>query len=412
VPGVALLAGIVIGAVLYRVGATDVVGAMLVAGFIAVIASYCDLILDRTADRARTQAALDHASVRHEQLRADAELTRRAVIELKHHLDTGIASRNDRMASEVKVLESLVRKLAEGIAERSKAIATEPGAPKVVSSGAPTGDITLDVVRRSLEENRIDLYLQPVVSLPQRKVRFYEALTRLRTDDGTIIMPTQYIHVAEPAGLMSVVDNVLLFRCVQIVSALNSRANDIGVFCNISRETLQDAMFFSHFIEFMKQHRDLAGSLIFEISQETLTAGSPVEIAHLSQLADLDFTFSIDKVTTLDIDFAAARARHVRFFKVPARLLLDTKDAGGPVHPTDLKELLSRWGLNLIAERVENERDVIRLLDHDVDYGQGFLFGEPQQIKDTMLTQRAPRPAPAASATSSKRPRAVQGRSA
>ena len=65
--------------------ATDAVGAMLVAGFITIVASYCDLILDRTAERARTQAA-------HQQIRSDAELTRRAVIELKHHIDTGIAS--------------------------------------------------------------------------------------------------------------------------------------------------------------------------------------------------------------------------------------------------------------------------------------------------------------------------------
>ncbi len=402
VPGVALLAGIVIGALLYRVGATDAVGAMLVAGFITIVASYCDLILDRTAERARTQAA-------HHQIRSDAELTRRAVIELKHHIDTGIASRNDRMASEVRVLEALVRKLAEGIAERAKGIASPDGTAALTVSSAPHDDITLEVVRRSLEENRIDLYLQPVVSLPQRKIRFYEALTRLRTEDGTIIMPSQYIHVAEPAGLMSVVDNVLLFRCIQILGSLNHR-KDIGVFCNLSRETLQDSMFFGQFIEFMKQHRELAGSLIFEISQETMTEGTPAEIANLSQLADLDFTFSVDKITTLDIDFASARARHVRYFKVPARLLLDTKDAGGRVHPSDLKELLARFGMNLIAERVENERDVIRLLDHDVDYGQGFLFGEPQQIKDTMLTQRAPRPVPAAAPQ--QRLRAVAGRSA
>lgn len=391
VPGVAFLAGIVIGAVLYRLGVTDAVGAMLVAGFITVVASYCDLILDRTAERART-----HGSI--ERVRADADLTRRAVVELKQHMDASIALRGERMASEVKVLESLVRKLAEGIAGRSKQIAptADEAAAVVASTTADVpSDIMLDMVRRSLEENRIDIYLQPVVSLPQRKVRFYEALTRLRAADGTIIMPSQYMQVAEPAGLMSVVDNVLLFRCIQILRNLSNKAQDIGVFCNLSRETLQDQIFFAHFIEFMQQHRELAGSLIFEISQDTLEKGTPAEIANLSQLADLDFTFSMDKVTTLDIDFASARARQVRYFKVPAKLLLgDADKTGAPVHPSDLKELLARFGLNLIAEKVENERDVIRLLDHDVDFGQGFLFGEPQQIRDTLLGQRQQRPAP------------------
>jgi len=52
----------------------------------------------------------------------------------------------------------------------------------------------LEMIRASLEENRVDLYLQPTVSLPQRKVRFYEALSRLRSESGSIIMPAQYIR--------------------------------------------------------------------------------------------------------------------------------------------------------------------------------------------------------------------------
>ena len=56
----------------------------------------------------------------------------------------------------------------------------------------------LEIIRRALEENRVDLYLQPVVSLPQRKLRFYEALSRLRSEDGAIIMPAQYIRSPRP----------------------------------------------------------------------------------------------------------------------------------------------------------------------------------------------------------------------
>ena len=107
----------------------------------------------------------------------------------------------------------------------------------------------LETIRACLEENRVDLYLQPIVSLPQRKLRFYEALSRLRAEDGSVIMPAQYIKVAAPAGLMWVVDNLLLFRCVQIVRRLTQKSRDIGVFCNISGDTLADAEFFPQFLE-------------------------------------------------------------------------------------------------------------------------------------------------------------------
>jgi cyclic-di-GMP phosphodiesterase TipF (flagellum assembly factor) len=113
----------------------------------------------------------------------------------------------------------------------------------------------------------------------------------------------------------------------------------------------------------------------------------------------------MDKVTTLDIDFALARQRQVRHFKVPTRLLLgDPAMAGSRVHPADLKELLARFGLNLIAERVEQEKDVVDLLDYNVDYGQGYLFGEPKPIREALSDQGLPRSvAPA----TPMRPRAV-----
>jgi len=415
VPGIALLAGIVIAAVLYRVGATDAVGGILVAGFVAILASYCDLVLDRVAERMRVQTAFYHVNLAHDQLRADTDLTRRAIVELKFHLDDRMASRNDRVISEVKVLESLVRRMAENIADKAKdhepgaeeEFAVHPQASSIHQVEATSDDAMVEVIRRSLEDNRVDLYLQPVVSLPQRKVRFYEALSRLRADDGTIIMPSQYIRVAEPAGLMSVVDNVLLFRCIQVLRSWTQRSKDIGVFCNLSHASLQDAGFFSQFIEFMQQHRELASLLIFEISQDTFANCGPVEHSNLAYLGDLGFTFSMDKVTTLDVDFAAARARQIRYFKVPAKLLLgDPQKAGARVHPADLKELLSRFGMNLIAERIEEERDVVDLLDYNVDFGQGFLFGEPKPIRDSIFAQSQPRGAAPASALPF-RPRAV-----
>jgi cyclic-di-GMP phosphodiesterase TipF (flagellum assembly factor) len=398
VPVVGLLAGVVIAGVLFRLGATNTVGALLVVGFVTLLALCCDMLLERASEHSRVDGALAETNQMHHRLRADAELMRRALVELKLHVDDRIATRNDRVISEVKVLESLVRKLADGIATRSKDYAPDPGEIPLRPAGTARAavspdDAMLELIRRSLEENRVDVYMQPVVSLPQRRVRFYEALSRLRTEDGTVITPSQYIRIAEPAGLMSVVDNVLLFRCVQVLRSWSQRSKDIAVFCNLSRDTLQDEGFFTQFVEFMQQNRELANMLIFEIAQSTFDSCSREEDDHLARLADLGFTFSMDKIATLDIDFAAARARQVRYFKVPARLLLgDPAKAGARVHPADLKELLARFGLNLIAERVEHERDVVDLLDYNVDYGQGFLFGEPKPIREAIGEQGSPRP--------------------
>ena len=59
--------------------------------------------------------------------------------------------------------------------------------------------------------------------------------------------------------------------------------------------------------------------------------------------------------------------------------------AGAAVAAEDFKKLLERHGLNLIAERVEDEKTVVQLLDYNVDFAQGFLFGEPRAVRDDAI---------------------------
>jgi cyclic-di-GMP phosphodiesterase TipF (flagellum assembly factor) len=294
-----------------------------------------------------------------------------------------------KIVAELQVLESLMREFAGRISEKSKAEPAPEAQPKdgahayLDSLGEPE---LLETIRASLEENRIDLYLQPIVSLPQRKLRYYEALSRLRAENGQVIMPAQYIKVAAPAGLMSVVDNLLLFRCVQIVRRLTQKHRDVGVFCNISGDTLTDAEFFPQFLEYMQANRDLAGQIVFEFAQDALAKAGAKGEENLSFLASLGFALSMDHVESLAVDLAKLKRIGFRHLKLNARTLLGGMgQARAAVGPEDFKKLLERHGLNLIVERVEDEKTVVQLLDYAVDYAQGYLFGEPRAVRDDTI---------------------------
>src|SRR5690606_14445156 len=154
----------------------------------------------------------------------------------------------------------------------------------------------LDTVRQALAENRVDLYLQPIVGLPQRRTVFYESYSRLRDESGRVMMPAEYLAVAEPEGLVTAIDNLLLFRCVQIVRRLAKQDRKVGIFCNISIASLADETFFPQFLELLAENRDLAGALIFELGQAAFDARGAVEARNMSKLAELGFRFSLDKV--------------------------------------------------------------------------------------------------------------------
>lgn len=240
----------------------------------------------------------------------------------------------------------------------------------------------LATLRNAIDENRIDIFLQPMVTLPQRKVRFYEAVTRVRDERDQLIVAEEFISIAEASGLIGRIDNMVLLRCVQVLRRLMVRTKDVGVFCNVAASTLGNSTTFAQCLDFLEANRALAPSLVLEFKQSTFRGLGPAETENLAALAQRGFRFSIDHVTDLRIEPRELADRGVRFIKVPASLLLDPKQAStSDIHPSDLSDLLGRFGIDLIAERIEGERAVVDLLDYDVRFGQGFLFAPPRPLR-------------------------------
>jgi cyclic-di-GMP phosphodiesterase TipF (flagellum assembly factor) len=121
---------------------------------------------------------------------------------------------------------------------------------------------------------------------------------------------------------------------------------------------------------------------VLEFKQATFRNLGPTETEHLAALSQRGYRFSIDHVTDLRVEPRELADRGVRFIKVPATLLLDPRQtSASDIHPSDLSDLLGRFGIDLIAERIEGERAVVDLLDYDVRFGQGFLFAPPRPLR-------------------------------
>jgi cyclic-di-GMP phosphodiesterase TipF (flagellum assembly factor) len=364
---------------------------------------------DQIADLSRGTADL---------ARQVAELGRRlAGMESKlDTFDNKTRAATDSLALEIGELGTLVRQLAESVAVHDSALAidqaaastTGPGGGEQSPPAASTpargeaagydatttgpaatavqrGDAMVALVRGAIEANRVDLYLQPVVTLPQRKVRYYEGMSRVRGGDGEVVTAADFLDCAEQAGLMPKIDNLLLFRCVQVLRRLLLKNRDIGLFCNLSPATLADGEVFPQFLEFIEANRVLAPSLVFEFTQAAFRAMGPLEHESLAALADRGFRFSMDHVADLHMEPRELAERGIRFVKAPAALLLNRAGTASDIHAADLSDLLGRFGIDLIAERIESEGMVVDLLDYDVRYGQGFLFSPPRPVRAEAL---------------------------
>lgn len=304
----------------------------------------------------------------------------------------------EKLNSELKVLQGLLKQFAEKkqAAVQTKAVEALPvpnaKAEAVRPGDGAKGDVTktsapvvamdapelLEAIEGALREEKVELYLQPIVSLPQRKRRFYECFSRIKAGGG-VITPEQYIGIAEKAGLVAAIDNLLLVRCVQLVRRARRDHIDVGFFYNISNESLTDTDFFQEFIEFMAENRELAETLIFEFDQASVASEDYVTRMNLKRLRGYGYRFSMDKVTDLNLDLDDLAEQGFRYIKVNAHLLHEMARGDDPIlDMRSFKGALDRHAMDLIVEKIESEDMLLDLLDLRVDFGQGYLFGEPR----------------------------------
>ena len=352
----------------------------------------------RSADQRRLVTLRDSVS------RATQDIT--ALKEEMAAAKAGLAeagnAKNADMLAELQVLKGLLGQLLQKSKGAKPESADSPVGARAAKTRAPRSEakavngirepeVVLDeeaifnITRQALAENRVDLFLQPIVSLPQRKVRYYEIFSRIRDESGGVLEPEEFMPFAERAGLVSALDNLLLFRSVQLLREFRKHNRNAGFFLNISSHTLNDKDFFPQFIDFMRHNEELADELHFEFTQKGAAAhGAEVE-QNLERLARRGFQFSMDRVDDLDFDFPALAARHFKFLKIDAAFLLDafSGEEEGANGAAELKRAMRRYDIDLIVGKIEDEQMVISLLEFDIDFGQGYLFGEPRPSRES-----------------------------
>src|SRR5580704_10524204 len=262
-----LIAGSIGFVVYLRFGLTGAESFLVGLGVLTALAVY-NAVAARSRDRAEVSDQIASIS------RGSADLARQlaefgrqlGTVETKVDsvLDKALASAQP-LAAEIEELSTLVKHLADSVAAHEAALAGLSGkervAPAAPATSAAAAHATAAVpmpdpaaapaaaIRSAIEGSRIELYLQPIVTLPQRKVRYYEALSRLKADNGDLVAAGDFLKFAEAGALMPKLDNLSVLRCVQVVRRLLLKNRDIGLFCNLSSATLTDSGF-PRFLEF------------------------------------------------------------------------------------------------------------------------------------------------------------------
>jgi cyclic-di-GMP phosphodiesterase TipF (flagellum assembly factor) len=282
----------------------------------------------------------------------------------------------------------------------------EPAVPEVLSPVAVREDPAAEA-RRAAEEERaaligealargqVEVHLQPVVQLPQRRTRGYEALVRLRLDEKTLLMPEEFLAIVEERGFGPTLDALVLTRALAIARHLGGKGGDLFVSCNFSAATWGSSRALAALARILEKYREHAGHLVIEVPQRVFRLLDPSSLGLLGAMSAGGVRFALDQVGDLRFDVPSLLDRGVRLVKVPAALLSDSTPRGAAdIAVGDLAALLERGAIMLVAEGVEDDPTVAGMLELGVGYAQGGVFSPPRPVRPEVFAEPAEKPAP------------------
>ena len=234
-------------------------------------------------------------------------------------------------------------------------------------------------LRSALENKRIEVHFQPVVRISDGSVVGAEALARIRTPEGELLQPVEFIDVAEDSGLIADLGSQVLTLAFQRVARWSKNANrPFSMAVNVSARQLADPAFPALVGEALKANNLDPEQVALEFTESALIAANPVTEQVLGQLTELGIRMGLDDIGTGFSSMTYLKRFPINFLKIDRTFVagLDSNDDDTAI-VTGTVALAHSLGLQVVAEGVETEPQLQQLQKLQCDLAQGFHFSEP-----------------------------------
>ncbi len=264
-------------------------------------------------------------------------------------------------------------------------------------------------LRRAIERRELEVWYQPRVEIAGERIVGMEALVRWRDPDRGIVLPAQFIPLAEQSGLIVQLGGfVLREACMQARQWRDAGFTDLRVAVNLSAEQFRDPAL-PGFIERVTSEAGLRpDGLELELTESALMRDVERALELLERLKRKGFHLSIDDFGTGYSSLAYLKRLPIDCLKIDASFVRDvTTDAGNGAIAAAILSMAHSLDLDVVAEGVETREQLEFLRRHGCEQVQGYLFSAPvPAAAATALLQKqvvepmAPAPPPMAPARS------------
>jgi diguanylate cyclase (GGDEF)-like protein/PAS domain S-box-containing protein len=231
-------------------------------------------------------------------------------------------------------------------------------------------------LRQVLDEDRIAVWAQPVVRIADRKTVHHELLARITDRNGEIVLPGQFIQVAEELGLIREIDLRMVERLLEYLSAPERQVEKTRYFLNLSRVSITDPIWVQRFRRLLESARVNHSQLVFEITETAAMANVSLTQKFISDLRDLGCRFALDDFGAGFSSFYYLKRFDVDYLKIDGNFVQEVaKDDAAKLFVQALCDVALGLNKQVIAEWVETPAALEVLTRMGVQYAQGNLFG-------------------------------------
>ena len=233
-------------------------------------------------------------------------------------------------------------------------------------------------IRSALEQDLVFFHLQPQFDI-SRRLRGFEALARVKDEDGKIISPGEFIPIAEKAGLVNKIDRAVFRKSAAFFGDLLRRTGaDITLSVNVSVQHLMKKHFIREVQEVLAENGIPANQVEIEITESIMMDSAESAFRRIDELKTLGLKIAID-------DFGTGYSSLSYLNQIPADLLKVDKSFIDRMNASEssrkyVAAIISIghiMNMEVIAEGVEEDGQLETLREIGCDYIQGFIWGRP-----------------------------------
>lgn len=231
-----------------------------------------------------------------------------------------------------------------------------------------------DEIVSALDENRMHLVVQPIISAKTGKAEHHECLMRMEKPDGTIALAGEFIEVAEQLGLSRMVDR----RSLELAIDLLRKHPTLKLALNVSALTTSDHDWLVVLHKLTGGKAELTNRLMIEITETVAIHDLDQTVAFVDTVKDLGCKVAIDDFGAGYTSFKNLKILNVDMVKIDGvfvkNLVQETSDQ---VFIRTMVEIAKEFKLETVAEWVGDQETVDFLTNAGITYLQGFHFGMP-----------------------------------